>query len=121
MKRKITQLLMHDSAVQLMAFGAGWSEFHSEKFQLDYHTREWAQKYLNPFAGRLPDEPAIERAYAFADGDNGLEITAAYGEVKAPGVIDFEVGYRSKSSGETWTESVTYCGHFTVWWENATE
>ena len=116
--RKITQLLMHDSAIQLMAFGVGWKEFHGEKFQLDYDTRKWVQDCLNPYTKPLPDEPAIERAYAFADGDNGLEILAAYGEVKSAGMIEMEIRYRSKSNGDTWTEHVTYCGHFTVWWES---
>ena len=113
MKRKITQLLMHDSAVQLFFSGYGWNEFHSEKFQIDYNT----QKFLSflPYMGRLPDEPAIERVYTFADNDGQIEIVA-YGEIVAPSMIDLELRYKSKSGNE-WTENVTYCGHFTVWWE----
>ncbi len=110
--REITQLLMHDSAVQLFAFGYGWSEFHSEKFQLDYDTRKWASKL--PYTNGLPDEPAIERGYMCADGGGDIEIVA-YGEITAPSMLDMELHYKNKS-GEEWTESITYCGTFTVWW-----
>ena len=121
MMRKITQLLMHDSAVQLTAFGSGWTDFHSEKYELDSITRNWLNMYLNPVYEPMPEEMSIERIYTAADDAPSTEITAAYGDVPGPGVINLEVYYHNRNDGDTWIEHVTYCGHFTVWWENATE
>lgn len=47
--RKIQQLLMHDSATQLFAFGTGWTGFQSEKFTLGSDLRDWVQKNMNPY------------------------------------------------------------------------
>lgn len=111
--QKINQILMHDSAVQIGSDGGGWTDFHSEKFELSYELHDWVRLIAKNYGFIMPKEMWVERAYSLPDG---AEVVELQGEVIAPSTINLEVRYRELDGKDEWTEHVTYCGHFTVWW-----
>lgn len=111
--QKIDHILMHDSAIQIGKDGGGWSEFHSEKFELGYELSNFLRYVAKEYGYAAPEELLIERAYSMPES---VYVTKVQGEVIAPSVINLEVRYRLLDGNEEWTESITYCGHFTVWW-----
>ncbi len=112
-KRKIDHLLMHDAAIELYGeTERGWlNSGHSEQYVACEPLAEWLHKGFGIY--KLPtDSPMVARQYQGPE----VHILAIRGDVIAPNTLDLEIDMRTLGGKDTWTERVTYCGGFTVWW-----
>lgn len=114
--REIDQLLMHDSAVQLFGDAVGqWCEFGQQfdAMTANLDTRQWLQR-VNPYVFELPESIGLERAYQIVYMERTVR---AFGEVIAPNMLELRIDYPTDDGEGEWSQYVTYCGAFTVWWK----
>jgi len=112
--RKISQLLLHDSAIQLDGVtGVDWHEFgHVEQFGINAETHEWMRK-INPYVEKLPVELGFDRKYYVVF--NRFESFQAWADVVAPSMLELRIEQK-EDDGNLWVRNITYCGSFTVFW-----
>lgn len=114
--REIDQLLMHDSAVQLFIDAVGeWHEFgeHIEESFVNEDTRHWLQR-VNPYVFELPEFLGLKRTYRAVHPRRSV---IAFGKVVAPNMLELRIDYPTDDGEGEWSQNVTYCGAFTVWWK----
>lgn len=113
--RKIKQLLMHDSAVQLYS-EVGWLANQCETQFIDDQIIDWINA-SRLFGRQLPPETRLLTRYYTVVTDDYEEgaTLSAQGEV-VNGMLNVELEISTPT--DNWTEHITYNGRFTVWWED---